>query len=175
MENKKLKIYLADLIHDRHIYNYSVPLNVGYVASELNRRVGKSVEVQIHKFPDDLISSMKLAPPDILGLSNYDWNVNLNKALIKIAKEINPLVFVVMGGPNIRKKPEGVKDFLMNHSCDLHVVNEGEDAFCNIIEYVLGKFPLKDKEILKEKSNVILNIITELIINDIESAMNKFN
>ena len=43
------------------------------------------------------------------------------------------------------------------------------------IEYVLGNFPLKDKEILKEKSNVILNIITELIINDIESAMNKFN
>ena len=40
---------------------------------------------------------------------------------------------------------------------------------------MLGKFPLKDKEILKEKSNVILNIITELIINDIESAMNKFN
>ena len=59
MKTQKLKIYLADLIHDRHIYNYSVPLNVGYIAAELNRRLGDSVETQIHKFPDDLISSMK--------------------------------------------------------------------------------------------------------------------
>ena len=49
MKTQKLKIYLADLIHDRHIYNYSVPLNVGYIAAELNRRLGDSVETQIHK------------------------------------------------------------------------------------------------------------------------------
>ena len=146
METRKLKIYLADLIHDRHIYNYSVPLNVGYVASELNRRVGKSVEVQIHKFPDDLISSMKLAPPDILGLSNYDWNVNLNKALISIAKKINPDVFIIMGGPNIRKKAEGVKHYLSTHPSDLYVVNEGEDAFATIIEHILGSWPCNIKK-----------------------------
>ena len=43
------------------------------------------------------------------------------------------------------------------------------------IEYVLGKIPLKDKEVLTEKSTKILDIINELIINDINSAMNKFN
>ena len=143
---KKLKIYLADLIHDRHIYNYSVPLNVGYITAMVNKKLGNAVETKIFKFPDDLISSMKSSKADVLALSNYDWNVNLNKALIKIAKEINPKVFVVMGGPNIRKKPEGVKDFLMNHSCDLHVVNEGEDAFCKIIEYILGKWPCDIKK-----------------------------
>jgi len=107
----------------------------------VNKRLGKSIETQIYKFPDDLISSMKSAAPDILALSNYDWNVNLNRALIKIGREINPQLFVVMGGPNIRKKPEGVKDFLTNHPCDMHVVNEGEEAFSNIVEYILGQWP----------------------------------
>ena len=68
---------------------------------------------------------------------NNVWNVNLNKAVIKIARKINPNLFVVLGGPNIRKKPEGVKEFLLNHTTDMHVVNEGEDAFSKIIEYIL--------------------------------------
>ena len=85
MSEKKLKIYLADLIHDRHIYNYYVPLNVGYITATVNQRFGKEVEAKIFKFPDELISTMKSSPPDILALSNYDWNVNLNIAFIKLA------------------------------------------------------------------------------------------
>lgn len=149
MKNNKIKVYLADLIHDRHIYNYSVPLNVGYITAKLNQRLGKNVDSKIFKFPDDLISSIKSSPPDILALSNYDWNVNLNKALIKIARKINPDLFVVMGGPNIRKKPEGIKDYLTNHPCDMHVVNEGEDAFTNVVEYVLGSWPCNIRETVK--------------------------
>ena len=109
MNNRKLKIYLADLIHDRHMYNYCAPLNVGYIAATVNQRLGEEVETQIFKFPDDLISAIKLSPPDILALSNYDWNVNLNRALIKIARVIDPRLLVIMGGPNIKKTPEGVK------------------------------------------------------------------
>ena len=59
MSNKKLKIFLADLIHDRHIYNYSVPLNVGYITAMVNERLGKAVESKIYKFPDDLIAAIK--------------------------------------------------------------------------------------------------------------------
>ena len=43
------------------------------------------------------------------------------------------------------------------------------------IEYVLGKIPLAEKEILIEKATIILDIINELIVSDINSAMNKFN
>ena len=112
----------------------------------INKRLGKAIEARMFKFPDSLISAMKSSPPDVLALSNYDWNVNLNKALIKIGKKINPKLFVVMGGPNIRKKPEGVKDYLVNHSDDMYVVNEGEDAFSNIIEYILGFWPCNIKK-----------------------------
>ena len=137
----KLRIYLADLIHDRHMYNYCIPLNVGYIAATANKRFGETIETQIFKFPDDLICNLKSSPPDILALSNYDWNVNLNRALIQKAKEINPQLLVVMGGPNIKKTPEGVKDYLVDHPTDIYVVNEGEEAFSNIVEYVLGAWP----------------------------------
>ena len=39
--------------------------------------------LKILKFPDDLINTMKSSPPDILGLSNYDWNVNVDSKEIK--------------------------------------------------------------------------------------------
>ena len=148
MHTKKLKIYLADLIHDRHVYNYSVPLNVGYIAAMVNKRLGKRIEIKIFKFPDDLIFAMKSSSPDILALSNYDWNVNLNTALIKIGREINPDLFVVMGGPNIKKKPEGIKDYLIHHLCDMHVVNEGEEAFSNVVEHILSLWPCDIRKVI---------------------------
>ena len=148
MTTRKLKIYLADLNHDRHMYNYCVPLNVGYIAATANKRLGKAIETQIYKFPDDLISAMKSSQPDVLALSNYDWNVNLNIALIKIARELNPEVFVMMGGPNIRKTPEGIKDYLVNHPTDMCILNEGEDAFSTIIEYVLDFWPCNIKNLI---------------------------
>ena len=42
-----------------------------------------------------------------------------------------------MGGPNVRKKKEGIKQYLYNHPSDLYVINEGEDAFATIIEHVV--------------------------------------
>ena len=62
-------------------------------------------------------------------------------AIIKIGREINSKLFVVMGGPNIRKRPEGIQEYLTNHSCDMHVVNEGEEAFSNVVGHVLGLWP----------------------------------
>tara|TARA_Y100001934_G_scaffold273103_1_gene362696 strand:+ start:134 stop:706 length:573 start_codon:yes stop_codon:yes gene_type:complete len=42
-------------------------------------------------------------------------------------------------------------------------------------EYVLGKFSIKEEKILKNKSNIILDIVEEIILKDICSAMNKYN
>ena len=157
MDNKKLKIYLADLIHDRHLYNYSVPLNVGYITATLKQRLGSTIDAKIFKFPDHLIHEMKSSPPDVLALSNYDWNVNLNKALIKIAREINPGLFVIIGGPNIRKKHDGIKEYLLNHPSDLYVLNEGEDAFSTIIEYILGFWPCDIKKTILSSGKIFSN------------------
>lgn len=145
MSMRKLRIYLADLIHNRHIYNYCVPLNIGYIATRLKQKVGDAVETSLYKFPDDLISALKTSP-DVLALSNYDWNVNLNRAIIQIAKDINPNILIIMGGPNIRKSQEGIRQFLLTHQIDMYVLREGEDGFRGIIEYILSKWPCNLKE-----------------------------
>ena len=142
---KKVRILLADLVHNRHYYDYGVPLNIGYVTARLKQRVGSAVETELYKFPDDLIEALKTLP-DILALSNYDWNVNLNKAIIKITKAINPDILIIMGGPSIRKSQEGIRQFLLIHPVDMYVVNEGEDGFCGIVEYILSKWPCNLKE-----------------------------
>lgn len=137
---RKLRIYLADLIHNRHIYNYAVPLNIAYITARLKQRVKNEVDISIFKFPDDLISALSY-PPDIIALSNYDWNVNLNRTIISLVKNMSPNTLIIMGGPNIRKSEEGIRQFILANHIDLYVVNEGEESFCNIIEYILGKWP----------------------------------
>ena len=57
MNKRKLKVYLADLIHTRHINNYCVPLNVGYIKARVQEQLGNAVETTIYKFPDNLIEA----------------------------------------------------------------------------------------------------------------------
>ncbi len=137
----RLNIILGDLIHNRHIYNYAVPLNIAYVAERTKQVVGESVSMQLFKFPDELIASLQERPA-VLALSNYDWNVNLNRAVISLAREINPNLFVVMGGPNIRKSSEGIQQFLESRTdVDAYVIEEGEAGFPRLVEYLLGVGP----------------------------------
>jgi radical SAM superfamily enzyme YgiQ (UPF0313 family) len=135
---RKPRVFLADLIHNQYIYNYSVPLNVACLAATLDRRFGDEVDARLFKFPDKLIEALE-EKPEIVALANYDWNVNLNTAIMEIAREINPEVFIVMGGPNIRRGREGAMQFLeKNPLIDVYVLNEGEEAFGNIVEHMLG-------------------------------------
>ena len=85
-----LKIYLADLVYDTIRTNYTVPLNIAYIAAYVKERYTHDVDIEIFKFPQMLEESIKNAPPDILGLSNYSWNERLNHVFIKLAKRLNP-------------------------------------------------------------------------------------
>ncbi len=134
----RLTIFLADLVHNQRIYNYCAPLNVGCIAAAVEAAVGKAVDMRVFKFPDLLIEALADGP-DILALSNYDWNVNLNRAVIAMARAGNPDVFVVVGGPNLRRGEAGVRDYLLQHpEVDAYVLNEGEEAFVNLVVHVLG-------------------------------------
>lgn len=154
---KKIKVFLADLVHNQHIYNYGVPLNIGYVAARVSEKVGNAVDMRLFKFPDVLIKSLK-EMPDILALSNYDWNVNLNKAIIAMARKRKPDILIVMGGPNIRKSKEGIRQFLLSSpDVDIYIVNEGEDGFCGLLESILKAWPCNIQRTIIEKRIQILN------------------
>ncbi len=134
-----MKIYLADLIYDTVKTAHMVPLNVGYLASYLDHRFGKDVDIQIFKYPSQLEAAIKSDPPDILGLSHYTWNVRLNSLFLDIVKGIKPDVVTVMGGPNINRTPVHIKEFLLkNLNLDYHIISEGEEPMANLVERLLG-------------------------------------
>lgn len=138
---KKLKVYLCDLVHNRHLYNYAVPLNIGCIGAMICKHFGSSVEVRLFKFADDLIKALN-EPPDILALSNYDWNVNLNQVVVDIAHRMHRHTLVVMGGPNIRRSPDQIASFLSRYSgVDIYITDEGEAGFYHLLNYVLGVWP----------------------------------
>ncbi|MEW5984350.1 MAG: radical SAM protein [Acidobacteriota bacterium] len=135
---RKAKIFVADLIHNQRVYTYCAPLNVGCLAATLAKSCGSAVETALFKFPDALIEALE-ERPDVLALSNYDWNVNLNRAVIQIARAANPDIFVVMGGPNIRRGSAGAESLLVSRTdVDAYVLNEGEEAFSGLVQFLLG-------------------------------------
>ena len=110
--SKRVCIYLADLVHTYTPGNYVVPLNVANIASYLNKDFKNDVEINLFKYPEDLIRSIETKQPDILGLSNYFWNNKLNMEIGEYIHEKFPEIFIVMGGPSIRIDSEGIKTFL---------------------------------------------------------------
>jgi putative methyltransferase len=135
---KKLIIYLADLVYQTVNTNFTVPLNIAYLAAQVHEKFANEVEIKLFKYPNELESALKEAPPDVLGLSHYSWNSRLSLAMSDIVKAIDPKIVTVMGGPNIRPSPPELQAFLCSHKhVDYYIVNEGEEPFCFLIAKLL--------------------------------------
>jgi len=133
-----LKIYLGDLVYDTFKTNYVIPLNVAYIASYAKNKYKSDVDIKIFKYPQALEKTIKLSPPDLLGLSNYSWNERLNQIFLKMTKRLNPKVITVMGGPNIRTDRKGLEKFLLNNKrLDYYILFAGEEPFGNLVGKVL--------------------------------------
>ena len=75
----KLKILIGDLVHNTMVYNYGVPLNIGYITATVMKKYPNDVDIKMFKFADDIIRAIIENKPHILALSNLGWNVNLNQ------------------------------------------------------------------------------------------------
>jgi radical SAM superfamily enzyme YgiQ (UPF0313 family) len=147
MKNKKILIYLADLVHDYLPGNYVTPLNIGLIATYTKENFNDLVEIKLFKSPQFLLDEIKKGPiPDIVGFSNYSWNQELNRNIMNlISNNAKDIVFVV-GGPHIRTDPKGIADYLREfNNIDYYCMFEGEIPFGNLIDY----FILKGNQIKK--------------------------
>ena len=134
----RVSIYLADLVHSHTPGNYVVPLNVANIAGYLIKEYGNDVEVRIFKYPEALIEAIENKQPDILGLSNYFWNNELNMAIGGCVARKFPKIFIIMGGPSIRTDPEGIKSFIKRREfLDSYLLFEGEKPFVRLINKFL--------------------------------------
>ncbi|MBI3553515.1 MAG: hypothetical protein HY077_13550 [Elusimicrobia bacterium] len=163
-------IYLADLcyLHDWD-NNQPLPLNVGYIAAYLLKS-RPDVKVEIFKDPRTLTARIAQAPPDVLALSNYDWNANLNIPVVQYARRANAATVTVLGGPNFQADDEAwMQDFFAHRQdLDLYITGEGEWSFSRLIELLaehqgdfskvpLSQFPATFYRFDKARSQVLHN------------------
>ena len=80
-------------------------------------------------------------PPDVVGLSVYYWNLDINQYLVKCLREMfGRDVIIVLGGPNIDSDAQEQHRYLSSvfPGADALVLNEGEVSFSNILQKILG-------------------------------------
>ena len=137
-----LTIYLADLVYDTIKTNYSVPLNIAYLAAYLQEKFPGVVKISLFKFPTALEQAIRESPPDILGLSHYSWNSRLGFTFLDMVKRINPRAVTVMGGPNVRADKDDLQKFLIQHAnLDYHILYDGEEPMGDLVHGLLDGNP----------------------------------
>ena len=133
-------IYLADLCYFHDWDNIQpLPLNVGYVAAYLKNK-HPEVSIEIFKEPIKLMNRISNKPPDILALSHYEWNSNLNLAILKHMKQKNVNTITVMGGPNFNGVDlDWIHNFFRERpNLDAYIYGEGEWSFTRFVELLQG-------------------------------------
>ncbi len=153
---EKLKIYLGDIAYDTvSLSTEAIPLAIGYVAAYCNKIHGSKVEIVLFKYLEELEQAIIDSPPDIIGLSNYAWNQNIDIEMFKLARQKNPDILTVWGGPNFPIDFPSQQKFMMKyHVVDVYVPLEGELGFSNIVATALNT---------KQKNDIRTQVISQLI------------
>ena len=156
-KNNKDLVYVADLTHTKNgIMALTFPLGTAYVATYAKQILGDRLDFELFKFPENLAKKIAENPPRILALSNYSWNLELGYRLCEWAKDLNPEIIVIMGGPNFPTSRDEQLSFLKNRKAiDFYIENEGEVAFAALVEKLLeNDF---NASAIKEKNEIIPN------------------
>ena len=97
-------VYLADLAHTHSTKNESlmVPLNIAYLKAYATKQHENNINIKLFKDPNELLKAFYKKCPDLLGLSNYGWNEDLNFKLGKFIKLEFPKTIIISGASDLR-------------------------------------------------------------------------
>ena len=97
----KRQIWFADLTHTAQgISAATFPLGVSYVLSYAKQEMEKDYSFRLFKFPSQLDRALREETPALLCFSNYSWNFELAYKFASLAKDQDPRLINVFGGPN---------------------------------------------------------------------------
>ena len=166
-----MKIFLGDLVHTwEQTGTWTIPLNIGYVASYTSKYLNKAgidCNFKLFKDPQKMIDSIKSEKPDVVGLAHYVWNMKLNHRVFEIVKKHVPNSLTIGGGPYFTDQnanESGARRFFsMYHNCDAYIVNQGEKGFFELIKV----FSSLNKNLDQfRKNNIAGSLINDLKKND---------
>jgi hypothetical protein len=134
----KVRIFFGDLVHTwEKTSMWVAPLNVGLIGAYAKKMFGDEIEVKIFKDPAIMIDAINDNPPDVVALSHYVWNINLNDHVFGIAKAANPRTLTVGGGPTFtlhNSTPIVARRFFSkSKNCNSWVLDQGEIGFSRLI------------------------------------------
>ncbi len=103
------------------------------LASDFETRSGSAI---IHgATPEKIKKVISEKKPDIVGISvPFTAQYRNAKLVAKIAKEVNPKIVTVFGGPDPSVR---FKTILENNYCDYCVIGEGEETFYEFIKSII--------------------------------------
>lgn len=131
-----IKVFLGDLryAHAGILANDCMPLGVAYMKAVMDRD-NPEIDSRLFVYPDKLLAALKETPPDVLMLSNYVWNEALSLEFFRIARELNPNVITVMGGPNIPQESARQAAYLAARpELDIYVLGEADFLAARLVQ-----------------------------------------
>ena len=140
---QKIRVYLGDLVHTwEKVSTWVMPLNIGLIGAYANKELGSQVEISLFKCPTKMINAIQSSPPNVVALSHYVWNVNLNNRVFEVSKNLDSEILTVGGGPlfTIHNAHQEIIDkfFGSYKNCDAWVLNQGEKGFVALLKVLLG-------------------------------------
>ena len=154
----KYKALFADLTHMGMGINADVfPLGIARVAAYTVQELKNEIEIEIHKFPQELSESLRREPPQILCMSHYMWNSRLTYAYAECVKRSNPNTIIIFGGPDFPLPQNERKEFLLNRpAIDFYIKWDGEHAFVQLVKDLVQK--RMDVRLYKSHCEVSANV-----------------
>lgn len=159
----KKKIYFADLTHTAlGLSSPSFPLGISYVVSYAKKELGEDFDLKLFKLPSELSQALNEEMPAVLSLSNYSWNFQLAYKFSVLAKNHNPKLVTIFGGPNFPTNEEEKLTFLQNNpEIDFYIELEGELGFVSIMrklmQYNFDINALKSNQELAQNTNYVFD------------------
>ena len=125
---KKPDIWISDLTHtEQGIVSRTFPLGASCIYSYAKKEIGNEFNFKLFKFPSSLNDALIEKSPKILGFSNYKWNFELSYKFATLAKQRDPNLITVWGGPNFPVDLNEKVEFLRNWPIiDFSIELEGE-------------------------------------------------
>ena len=154
----KYKILFADLTHTGMGINADVfPLGISLVAAYALQELPESIEVEIHKFPDDLNRVLLRETPHVLCMSHYMWNAKLSYAFAEFVKKASPKTITIFGGPELPLAKDERWEFLSKRpAIDFFIKWDGEHAYVKLMKELISQD--LNHLLLKRRRTVLANV-----------------
>src|SRR3989344_3303802 len=133
-------IYMLDLAHKSELglSSETIPLQLGLIATYCLKECGSEVEIKIFKSVEEFSKNFEQQQPQVIASSNYLWNLNLGYRFAQLAKEKNPAIITVFGGPNYPDTTDEQIAWLEQYpGIDFYIYKDGEVPFARLIQRLL--------------------------------------